>query len=255
MTEAEWVVCRNPVKMLHYLFCNSSNAQVRDYFSFEVELIETDGRRLQTSERKLRLFYSACCRRVLNLVPVLDFNPLIEVAERFADGLTSEEDLATARNSTKAILQQCRSDRREVDTWVALAVQSCLEEVWANGPQATVQAALAVSEVRKSAPIDGNLPLDQSECDEQARILRCVFGAIPFRPMIATVAWVLFCKNRAVIDLAKDIYHNCTFEHLPILGDALEKAGYDFPEILEHCRESGPHVRGCWVVDAVLGKE
>ncbi len=41
---------------------------------------------------------------------------------------------------------------------------------------------------------------------------------------------------------------------MPILGDALEAAGCTPVEALRHCREPGEHVRGCWVVDALLGK-
>ena len=40
-----------------------------------------------------------------------------------------------------------------------------------------------------------------------------------------------------------------------VLADALEEAGCTNPEILSHCRSSGEHVRGCWVVDLILGKE
>mgnify|MGYP001076712257 FL=1 len=42
---------------------------------------------------------------------------------------------------------------------------------------------------------------------------------------------------------------------MPLLADALMDAGCDHEEILAHCRGEGPHVRGCWVVDLVLGKE
>jgi hypothetical protein len=45
------------------------------------------------------------------------------------------------------------------------------------------------------------------------------------------------------------------FDRLPILADALEEAGCDEPALLAHCRSDGPHVRGCWAVDLVLGKE
>ena len=40
-----------------------------------------------------------------------------------------------------------------------------------------------------------------------------------------------------------------------ILADALQDAGCGNADILNHCRGDGPHVRGCWVVDLVLGKE
>jgi hypothetical protein len=55
--------------------------------------------------------------------------------------------------------------------------------------------------------------------------------------------------------LAEAIYEEQAFERMPILADALEEAGYRDPTILGHCRGSGPHVRGCWVVDLILGKE
>jgi hypothetical protein len=55
--------------------------------------------------------------------------------------------------------------------------------------------------------------------------------------------------------LAQAIYDECTFDRMPILADALEEAGCDNEEILEHCRGPGPHVNGCWVVDLVLRKK
>jgi hypothetical protein len=40
-----------------------------------------------------------------------------------------------------------------------------------------------------------------------------------------------------------------------IPADAIQDAGCDSDDILNHCRGEGTHVRGCWVVDLVLGKE
>jgi hypothetical protein len=58
-----------------------------------------------------------------------------------------------------------------------------------------------------------------------------------------------------VTALAKAIYGERAFDRLPILADALEEAGCTNAELLGHCRQPGVHVRGCWVVDLVLGKE
>jgi hypothetical protein len=58
-----------------------------------------------------------------------------------------------------------------------------------------------------------------------------------------------------VSGLAQAIYDDRAFERMPILGDALEDAGCDNADILNHCRGPGPHVRGCWVVDMLLEKE
>jgi hypothetical protein len=58
-----------------------------------------------------------------------------------------------------------------------------------------------------------------------------------------------------VARLARGIYDDRAFDRLPILADALEDAGCHDTAILDHCRQPGPHVRGCWVVDLLLGKE
>ncbi len=54
--------------------------------------------------------------------------------------------------------------------------------------------------------------------------------------------------------LARSIYDDRAFDRLPVLADALEDAGCTDAAILDHCRGPGPHVRGCWVVDLILGK-
>ena len=53
--------------------------------------------------------------------------------------------------------------------------------------------------------------------------------------------------------MAREIYQRGSFQDLPILADALEDAGCDDAELLTHCRSQGEHVRGCWIVDAILG--
>jgi hypothetical protein len=57
-----------------------------------------------------------------------------------------------------------------------------------------------------------------------------------------------------VTALARQMYESRDFSVMPILADALQDAGCENPDIIAHCRESGPHVRGCWVVDLILGK-
>jgi len=66
----------------------------------------------------------------------------------------------------------------------------------------------------------------------------------------ADPAWL----TPTVASLARGIYTDRAFDRLPILADALQDAGCDSADILGHCRGPGPHVRGCWVVDLVLGK-
>jgi hypothetical protein len=54
--------------------------------------------------------------------------------------------------------------------------------------------------------------------------------------------------------MAEGIYADRRFNDLPVLGDALEEAGWTDREALDHCRRPGLHVRGCWLVDALGGR-
>ncbi len=84
-------------------------------------------------------------------------------------------------------------------------------------------------------------------------LLRDVVGN-PYRLVTVDRAWLVW-KDTCVVRLAQTIYADRTFDRLPILADALEDAGCDNADILAHCRSPEPHVRGCWVVDLLLGKE
>ncbi|WP_238602501.1 hypothetical protein [Fimbriiglobus ruber] len=81
-------------------------------------------------------------------------------------------------------------------------------------------------------------------------LCRCVFGN-PFLPEFIETTWM----TSNVVALACGIYQERAFDRMPILADALQDAGCDSDDILAHCRGDGPHVRGCWVVDLLLGKE
>ncbi len=83
----------------------------------------------------------------------------------------------------------------------------------------------------------------------QNSLIRDVFGN-PFRPVALDPVW----RTPAVVSLAEAVYAERAFDRLPQLADALEAAGCDHADILSHCRGPGPHVRGCWVVDLLLGK-
>ena len=81
-------------------------------------------------------------------------------------------------------------------------------------------------------------------------LLRCLFGN-PFRPVTFSPAW----RTATAVSLARRMSEARDFSAMPILADALQDAGCDSDEVLTHCRGPGPHVRGCWIVDLVLGKE
>ncbi|AWM42117.1 hypothetical protein C1280_03105 [Gemmata obscuriglobus] len=84
-----------------------------------------------------------------------------------------------------------------------------------------------------------------------SNILREVFGN-PFRPVPFASAW----RSSDVLLLAEGIYTDRAWDRMPILADALQEAGCDSADLLNHLRDpDATHVRGCWALDLVLGKE
>ncbi len=57
-----------------------------------------------------------------------------------------------------------------------------------------------------------------------------------------------------VFAIANEAYTDRAFDRLPVLADALEAAGCEEPQLLAHCRDPSPHVRGCWALDIIMGK-
>jgi hypothetical protein len=84
---------------------------------------------------------------------------------------------------------------------------------------------------------------------EQCAVFREIIGN-PFRRVTLDPSW----RTSTVLALAESIYADRAFDRLPILADALQDAGCENADLLDHCRGPGPHVRGCWAVDLVLGK-
>jgi hypothetical protein len=95
---------------------------------------------------------------------------------------------------------------------------------------------------------------ERDESRALACLLRDIFGLLPFRRRTVykpLPAWI----SPATRAIAEDIYENKRFERLPILGQALKKAGCDDPDMLRHCDCLGPHGKGCWVVDLLVEKD
>jgi hypothetical protein len=92
-----------------------------------------------------------------------------------------------------------------------------------------------------------------AEQQRQADLLRCLFGN-PFRPVTVEPSWLAW-REGTVVRLARAIEADQALDRLPILADALEEAGCTDAQILGHCRAGGEHALGCWVLDALLGRE
>jgi ankyrin repeat protein len=98
----------------------------------------------------------------------------------------------------------------------------------------------------------GAVPNQESTL-ENIRVMResGLWDELSIRPVTFAPQW----RTDAAVALARQMYESHDFGAMPILADALQDAGCDNADILDHCRSPGPHVRGCWVVDLVLGKE
>jgi len=113
-----------------------------------------------------------------------------------------------------------------------------------------LDAANAVQQAKQKR-VEDAFKFAIAESKEQSLLLRDIIGN-PFRkPPKVKKGWL----TETVVALANGIYADRAFDRMPILADALEDAGCDHADILAHCRGDGPHVRGCWVIDKLLGKE
>jgi hypothetical protein len=219
MTEAEWLVCADPTPMLDFL-------------------------RGKVSDRKLRLFACACCRRIWHLFSHQDSFKSIEVGERFAEGEATDEELRLADELAMWAGDDAswRSMQKAAIAWAAAA------PVQKNGSSAAQSAVFELQRV-----FAGNEPKCDEERVAQCMLIREIFDN-PFRPAGIVPAYLAW-KDGPVVKLAQGIYDERVFDRLPVLADALEDAGCTSQEILSHLRQSGVHVKGCWALDLVLGKE
>jgi hypothetical protein len=93
----------------------------------------------------------------------------------------------------------------------------------------------------------------QSRKDETERQFCTEFRDIAGNPF-RRVAWQPEWCSETAVALARGIEAERAIDRMPILADALEEAGCGEPQVLQHCRHEPVHVRGCWVIDIVLGR-
>jgi hypothetical protein len=130
---------------------------------------------------------------------------------------------------------------------------------WPSAGAVSSQAASAAGELlelagpnreaRKRNRVRGRKEEEIAQC----AILHDIFGN-PFRPVALDPAWLQW-DGGTVRKIAQAIYDDRAFDRLPVLADALEEAGCADRDLLDHCRSGGEHVRGCWAVDLLLGKQ
>ena len=219
MTEQEWSQATDPQAMLEFL-------------------------RGKTSERKLRLFACSVCRQLASFVGTREYIRGIEAAEAYADG-----------GRMKAAMKRCRqalnermvslvdtSGHGQSDEWNALFLGhvAICEKDYRSFPTCLsyLQSGLGGDSVKKAISVS-------------YLNVRDIFGN-PFRPITIDPAWLTW-HGGLLVSMSQQMYASRDFRDMPVLADALEEAGCQDQDILAHCRSGGEHVRGCWVVDLILG--
>jgi hypothetical protein len=232
VTEVEWFAAQQPLHLLEYL-------------------------QGKTSERKFRLFACICARRIWEVAEDCrgrEVHAHVALTEAFADGNATLREMETARengdwgvgeySTYSCALYAAQATIRVDAVTAAMDAASCSEGGFALLAQGPLTDAI---EIRRKAA----LAAQQSEHAVQAALIGDIFGN-PFRPVTFEPAW----RTSTAVALAAQMYEAREFSAMPILADALQDAGCDNDAVLTHCREvNATHVRGCWVVDLVLGKQ
>lgn len=219
MTESEWLDCGSPMSMLDFLSGKMST-------------------------RKMRLFACACCRQYWRLFGDERCRYGVEMAERFEDGKITVEELWSAQEEARIAGKQgdglapaCCCFYRQETPYRLSAVKEVIEEM----------LTLADYEL-----FDGEMSEDelQSQNAILADILRDIFGN-PHREHEHEPAWL----TSEISALSQQVYDDQAFDHFPRLLTMLTNANCDNHDLLDHIRSDDHHVRGCWAIDLLIGKD
>jgi hypothetical protein len=220
VTEAEWLACDDPEEMFF---------QVVDP--------------LKTSHRRLDLFCSACVRLVWHLLD----HPALKLPFEWLEMHPGERGRPPRgchlRDHFQGPARVLYEWRYRYDMGLNTFAIHIAHDLWADFYE------YAFENLGKESTYDLSVLREDPSIFLPA-VMREVFGN-PFRPVVFDPNWSATTGSA----LARQMYDSRSFSAMPILADALENAGCDNPDILAHCRRSGPHVRGCWVIELVLGKE
>jgi hypothetical protein len=182
----------------------------------------------------------------------------VENSELFADGLISPEVCDASRAVAENVaLERSRPWQPNALTYALAAAVGASSRFVGSIKAAAMDTSVAANAAAQRAGEDvSDERFDEAhdaarsqEVVAQAHLIRCILGN-PFRPVALESTW----RTSTVVALAQGIYDERAFDRMPILADALQDAGCDNDDVLTHCRGPGPHARGCWVVDLVLGK-
>jgi hypothetical protein len=213
---------------------------------------------LLASARKQLLFCAGNRRLAGDRVPI-EYRPIIEVLEAFAD----RPDLPTLERG-RLFFDHCFYWPHDRVLSEVAKRHVALREMF----DAIMERHLAAEGILERGYYEGYPGFEQDESMfysvtghvfaahessatglAQADLLRDILGN-PFHPVALPTLW----RTDTVSLMAKQIHDSREYSVMPILADALQDAGCDNDDILSHCRGTGRHFRGCWVCDLVLGK-
>ena len=216
MTEVEWLACEDLAPLLGFL------------------------RLAATDTRRLRLLACGCCRQVWATLGDARLRKAVRKLEAFAEDPSDARLLRDAYNTANAVYHETYAGRGGPSAAACTVLSATCPDPFGS-LFGNLDAALHESR--------GMLPGDSKRLE--AGLVRDVFGN-PFRPVDFSPAW----RTDTAVAIAQGMYESRDFGAMPILADALQDAECDNAAVLGHCRDPhGVHVRGCWVVDLVLGKE
>jgi hypothetical protein len=225
------------------------------------------------ADRRFRLFACACCRRVWDRIPEPCNRDAVLACEGFLDGQLPSAALEAAFTASSRVeYLEDGSKRGEPGYWavkylgrgfykltagasalmVASRTLSLADEAYGREARHAFDDCFDVGNGVFLAPFRWPEPIPPVVLAERvvyADLLRCIFGT-PSREQTFDPSW----RTETAVSLARQMYESRDFLLMPILGDALADAGCPDGDVLEHCRGPGPHSRGCWVADLVLGK-
>jgi hypothetical protein len=192
------------------------------------------------SIRKSQLFAIACARHVWHLLTDERLRQAVEIAEKYADGLATEAEVDAVVN----VVGSLHWNAEHNSSYYWLTYLACIV---ANPRLNPFNYWKAPNSLRILGIANSELPV---------LWIRDIFGSLWFRPIFINPNWL----TPTVTNLAFAAYEHRALPYgeldttsLEILADALEDEGCDNQEILGHLRGSGPHFRGCFALDLLLG--
>lgn len=207
----------------------------------------------KVSERKIRLFAAACGQRNLHRMKERHYRNIMEVEERYAAGMTPIEAVVLTYDEIcddmGDALDAAHFDPYENAVILADSAAECAHHFGSTAEEVRLTQCDLLRDVVGNPFRPPGIRVSSSRLPRRLLDLaRVLLG-----PGTAHRPWTLR-NDSDLVAMAQTIYNERSFEKLPALADELEKAGCTDDVVLKHCRHPGPHVRGCWVVDLLLGK-